>query len=475
MPQTPNLIYLVADQWRGDCLGLYRNQHPVMTPHLNQLASEGVNYRHAYADCPLCMPQRMTMLTGKTGSQLRCVKNFKPDNAPDIDPAQTLPARLTREAGYQTKAIGKMHFAKHRARYGFEHVALHPDDYLWWLDEQGQRGTFRSHGLGGNEVYPTAATTEERYYHTTWIMDQAIRFLDQRDPECPFMLFIIFEAPHSPFDPPPPYDRMYDNFTIPSPVDGDWRESEYPATFEARRIRSKYDYMQPEAILEARRRYYGQMSQIDYQLGRLIGALQSKKLYGDTAIAFTSDHGECLGDHGIFAKHCFLESAARVPLILRLPPSMREETAMAGHDTPTLTADICPTFLELAGLDRDADAEGQSLLHALDRDTIFGETPESAMSMGQGYKYIYYPAGGIEHLFNVTDDFDDRQNLAQVAELQPIKKQLRQQLTTYLGQNESPMVENGELLAHPINVDGQHLRQVNPAACRGPMYGGDGY
>lgn len=475
MSQRPNMIYIVADQWRGDCLGLYRNEHPVMTPHLNQLACEGANYSHAYADCPLCMPQRMTMLTGKTGSQLRCVKNFKEEDAPDIDPTQTLPARLASEAGYQTKAIGKMHFAQHRARYGFEHVALHPDDYLWWLEDMGQGGSFRGHGLGGNEVYPTAHPTEERYYHSTWMVDQAIRYLEQRDPNHPFFLFLIFEAPHSPFDPPPPYDRMYDNFTIASPVEGDWRGSDYPSLFETRRIRAKYDFMQPEAITETRRRYYGQISQIDYQLGRLFGALQKHNIYQDTAIAFTSDHGECLGDHGIFAKHCFLESAARVPLMLRLPASMEDAGPARANGYPVLTADICPTFLDLAGLSVPDDIDGVSLLRKVDREFVYGETPESAMCAGQGYKYVYYATGGIEHLFNIADDFNDQNNLVREPELRPLKEQMKQQLIDYLAKNESPLVEGGQLVQRPIEIDHQSLRRMNPAACRGPMHGGDGY
>ena len=243
MKLAPNIIYIVADQWRGDCLGLYGNAHPVMTPHLNQLAAEGVNFSRAYADCPICMPQRVTMLTGITGSQMRCLNNFGPNNTPAFDKSMTLPTRLAREAGYQTKAVGKMHFMPQRSRYGFEHVTLHPDDYLWWLEDHGYGGAFRGHGLGGTEVYPAVAVTPDKYYHTTWAVDQAIRFLDQRDPECPFFLFLVFEAPHSPFDPPPPYDRMYDNFSIPDPVAGDWEADVYPASFQKRRLYSKLDQL----------------------------------------------------------------------------------------------------------------------------------------------------------------------------------------------------------------------------------------
>ncbi len=478
--KNPNIIYIVADQWRGDCLGLYGNAHPVMTPHINQLASEGINFSRAYADCPICMPQRVTMLTGKTGSQMRCLSNFGPNGMPDFDRSMTLPARLAREAGYQTKAIGKMHFMPQRSRYGFEHVTLHPDDYLWWLEDHGYGGAFRGHGLGGNEVYPAAAVTPDKYYHTTWSIDESIRFLEQRDPETPFFLYLVFEAPHSPFDPPEPYDRMYDNFSISDPVQGDWVRSQYPASFQRRRITRKFDQLTPEVIREARRRYYGQISQIDYHLGRLFGALRTRGIDRDTAIVFTSDHGECLGDHGLFAKHCFLESAARVPLIMRMPVSAGLPLA-EDCCAPTQTADIAPTLLDLVGLLPDEDAEGESLLPLMkspdafrDR-VIFGETPETAVAIDKEFKYVFYRAGGTQQFFNTKQDPDDRTHLLADPTHTGDASRLKTKLLEYLRVNNSNLVDNDTFCSSSPDFDSAKARAQNPLACRGPMRGGMGY
>lgn len=478
--KTPNIIYIVADQWRGDCLGLYDNSHPVMTPHLNQLAAEGINFPRAYADCPICMPQRVTMLTGKTGSQMRCTGNFGPHDKPDFNRALTLPARLAREAGYQTKAIGKMHFLPSRSRYGFEHVTLHPDDYLWWLEDHGYGGTFRGHGLGGNEVYPAVAVTPDKYYHTTWSIDESIRFLDQRDPETPFFLYLVFEAPHSPFDPPEPYDRMYDNFSIPSPVQGDWVESQYPANFKKRRVTGKLDQLRPEMIRETRRRYYGQMSQIDYHLGRLFGSLRAQGIDRNTAIVFTSDHGECLGDHGLFAKHCFLESAARVPLIIRMPPAMDVPSAEE-RCAPAQTADITPTLLDLVGLPQDDAAEGKSLLplmkspEAFQGRVIYGETPETTAAIDEEFKYVFYRTGGTEQFFNTKQDPDDTKNLlADPDHAQDISR-LKDKLLAYLRKNNSEHVDKDMFSSCSPEFDSAKARAQNPLACRGPMRGGMGY
>ncbi|MBZ0292824.1 MAG: sulfatase-like hydrolase/transferase, partial [Anaerolineae bacterium] len=317
MSTTPNIVFIVLDQWRWDCLGAASKAHPVMTPHFNQLAAEGVRFRHAYADCPICMPQRTTMLTGRHAARFGNPTNFPAGVRSPIDTAYSLPRRLTREAGYQTKAIGKMHFNPERARYGFEHIALHPNDYVNWLEDNGYGGMYRGHGLGGNEVYPVTYPVPAQFTHSAWVIEESVRFLGQRDPDNPFFLWMIFEAPHSPFDPPEPYDRMYDNFTIPDPVQADW--DAYPPMFTERRIVHNYAQLTPEMIREARRRYYAQVTFIDYQLGRFLGELKMRDLYNDTIIIATSDHGECLGDHGIWAKSVYLESSSCVPLIMTGP------------------------------------------------------------------------------------------------------------------------------------------------------------
>lgn len=477
-----NIVFIVADQWRGDCLGLLDGRHPVMTPHVNQLAAEGVRFTQAYADCPLCMPQRATMLTGQYASRFGLPYNFWPDHRTPVDPATGLPGRLTREAGYQTKAIGKMHFNPDRARLGFEHIVLHPNDYVNWLEDQGFGGMYRGHGLGGNEVYPTVSAVSERFTHTHWIVEESIKFLSQRDPDHPFFLWMIFEAPHSPFDPPEPYDRMYDHFTIPEPVYADWHDrADAPPVFQTIRLSHKYDQLNDEIIRETRRRYYGQMTHVDYQLGRFLGELKNKNLYDNTVIVFTSDHGEHLGDHGLFAKSTFLRGSADVPLIVRFPPAFPIARPALEIDAPVLTADVCPTLLSLAQLEPGPDIDGVSLLpavqsgQALDDRVIFGESVLSAFATDGQYKYIYYPEGGSEQLFDVAHDPYDLTNLAATDQHQAIRADLRGKLIDHLSRFNRPMVENGELVCLEPNIDEAALRAQNPMAWRGPLRYGQGY
>ena len=197
---------------------------------------------------------------------------------------------------------------------------MHPNDYVNFLEEQGYGGFYRGHGLGGNEVYPAVSALPEHLTHTHWIVDEGIRFLQRRDPEFPFMLWLVFEAPHSPFDPPEPFDRIFDEVDIPEAVVGDWVGAEdEPQSLIADRIARKSDRVSPQVQQRTRRHYYGLITHIDYQLGRLFGELKARGLYDNTVIVITSDHGEHPGDHGLFAKSTFFESSARVPIILRLP------------------------------------------------------------------------------------------------------------------------------------------------------------
>jgi len=215
------------------------------------------------------------------------------------------------------------------------------------------------------------------------------------------------------------------------------------------------------------------VSHIDYQLGRLFGELQSRGLYDNTVIVITSDHGEHLGDHGLFAKSTFLESSARVPIILRLPREYARYNQRIS--TPTLTADIAPTLLELAGLKPDAKMDGESLLRAADDRLIFGEAPATVFATDGRLKYIYYFAGGVEQVFDVRKDPDDRHNLAGKPEVAAAQAALKTGLIAYLDANGRPAVVDGELRVEQASLDVDELRARNAAAWRGPLRYGQGY
>lgn len=480
--KKPNIVLITADQWRGDCVGYRSPFHPVMTPHINQLAAEGIDFTRAYADCPICMPQRATVLSGKTGATLGKTFNFGGKSRTFDDCSESLPSLLSQKGGYQTKAIGKMHFSPPRSRVGFDHVTLHPNDYVNWLEDVGYGGLYRGHGLGGNEIYPAVSAVPERYSHTHWIVEQSARFISQRDPDNPFFLWMVFEAPHSPFDPPEPYDRMYDNFTIPEPIKGKWQQEENPYTIVEKEKSLKFDEISDEALKESRRKYYGQISHIDYQLGRFLGELKSKGLYDNTVIIFTADHGEHLGDYGLFGKTTYLYGSADVPLIVKPHKDANLDHLGIQCDKNVITADIYNTILDFANVEATA-TDGLSLVDTVksvdNERTVFGECSYDGLgnafaSKGK-FKYVYFAKGGNELLFDNEKDPYDLEDLSKVAEYDEIKSDLKAKLIDFLAKRNRKMVKDNELVKVDVSTDFSKARNSNPFAWRGPMHFGQGY
>lgn len=478
----PNIVVITADQWRGDCIGYRSRRHPVMSPHVNQLAAEGIDFTNAYADCPICMPQRATLLSGLTGATFGETFNF--GCRTPVSPERSLPHLLSSERNYQTKAIGKMHFSPARARLGFDDINLHPDDYVNWLEDVGYGGLFRGHGLGGNEVYPAVSAVPERFSHTNWIVEQSCRFLSQRDPESPFFLWMVFEAPHSPFDPPAPYDRFYDNFSIPEPLHADWQDTHMPQELSDKIESFKFENLTPEMIAEARRKYYGQITHIDYQLGRFLGELKSKGLYENTTIVFTADHGEHLGDFGLFGKTTYLTGSGDVPLIVK--PAISQKDGLRRGMTcthPVLTADIYTSILNCAGVAHDP-GDGLDLFETSksvgsDR-VICGECStgdfRTAFAANAQYKYIYFAVNGREMLFDMEKDPDNLHDLSGESASTAEKNVLKDELFRFLSErNRKGLVHDEAFVRLPGNSHPERLRPQNPFAWRGPMHFGGGY
>ncbi len=289
------------------------------TPHFDRLCEEGVLFRSGYSASPLCGPARIEMLTGKHTTMSRQGNLAQQPTIAAAD--KTLPMYL-RELGYHTSFIGKKHLGQDRVRYGFDEV-LQPDAYYRWLERSGSLLQPMRHGVGQNELYPTLSTVPESMTLTSWIAEQCVEFLRyRRDPSQPFFLWCSFSKPHPPLDPPEPYYSMYRNCDIPAPVYGDWcDDARCPTAMTRWRQMQGYDQLTPEVLHEARAAYYGLITQIDYNMGRILSFLTDSGMLQDTLILYTSDHGEFLGDHHMGAKSFFHEPSAHVPFLLCPPRS----------------------------------------------------------------------------------------------------------------------------------------------------------
>lgn len=453
MTTAPNLLLITTDQQRFDTLEL----DVVRTPHLDQLRHQGAHFTRAYAETPICVPARVSIMTGRSVFDHGMTHNGPSSAVMGRD--GTLPA-LLREHGYATAAIGKMHFTPQRARHGFDELVL-PDDYyraMAGLPLQPMR-----HGLGQNELHPGMATVPESMTLTAWIADQCVQYVrDRRDPTVPFFLWASFSKPHPPLDPPEPYASMYRDAPIPEPVCGEWAADGdvCPPAFARQRQRGSYDLLPPPVIRAAREAYYGLVTQVDYAIGRIFAGLQDVGLLDDTLILFTSDHGEFLGDHRSGNKVMFHEPSARIPFLLRLPGSSPWYGEV--NDALVTHTDVLPTLVAAAGGAPPPECTGLDLVALLHgearREYLCGLATEAgydepiylAITDGR-WKYIWYPEGGHEQLFDLPSD---PQELIDLSGAQPATAgSLHNTLVRELRAHGSPWVTGDRLVSVPLRGD----------------------
>ncbi|NQT94315.1 MAG: sulfatase-like hydrolase/transferase, partial [Lentisphaerae bacterium] len=308
------------------------------------------------------------------------------------------------------------------------------------------------HGLGQNELYPSMATVPESQTLTSWIAEQCVEYiLHRRDPDVPFFLWCSFSKPHPPLDPPEPYYSMYRDVDIPDPIIGEWSEGEAcPEAFKRSAQNWSLDLIPPEVIREARSAYYGLITQIDYNMGRVFAALQDLDLFNDALMLYTSDHGELLGDHHTGSKTYFYEGAAHVPFALRMPKSWEDRCHGTVEGSPVTHADILPTLVTAAGgvppagvdgLDLAAVARGQAAGREFLEASVQGH-PYFAITDGR-WKYIVYPEGGAEQLFDLETDPGETTDLAGRKDCATQQETLRAELVRRHEARGSGAVEDG--------------------------------
>ncbi|MDA0989518.1 MAG: sulfatase-like hydrolase/transferase, partial [Verrucomicrobia bacterium] len=427
----PNILLITTDQQRHDTCGPCAPAF-MRTPHVDHLCHEGIRFDAAYSDCPICVPARTSIMSGLFARSHGMMGNG--DTSTVLTRRATLPA-LLHAAGYHSCAIGKLHFTPERARHGFDEVIL-PADYYREMSRSGNPLQPMRHGLGQNELYPGMATVPESQTLTSWIAEQSVTYIrDRRDPTTPFFLWCSFSKPHPPLDPPEPYYSMYRQADIPAPVFGDWSDDDQCAAV-FRRFRQSWslDQLTPEIIREARAAYYGLITQIDYNMGRIFAALQDLDLFNETLVLYTSDHGEYLGDHHTGGKGYFHEPSAHVPFVLRLPRSWSNRQHGTVCHTPVTMADILPTLVTAGGgrVPRDVDGTDVVALARRSRQPlryIEGARDDQFTALTDGnWKYIYYPEGATEELFDLANDPQELCNLAGRRDAAPHEKRLRDEL-----------------------------------------------
>lgn len=415
----PNILFLMDDQHRGDRLGADGNK-VIRTPTLDMLAREGVRFRSAYSSTPTCTPARAGLLTGLSPWNHGMLGYSKV--------ARKYPCempRLLRDAGYYTMAIGKLHYAPQRNLHGY-HTALLDEsgreesvdfrsDYHSWFYSQEPNVDPNATGVGWNDYKGKAYVLPERLHPTTWTADCAVRFLDTYQRNQPFFLKVSFARPHSPYDPPPRWMNAYADAALPPAQVGKWAEHYRARSWDRDDI--WHGDVGEEATRVSRQAYYGSVSFVDEQMGRIVEALTKRGWLENTLIVTASDHGDMTGDQFLWRKSYAYEPSARIPMTLRWPKGLIEARRgmVSGH--PVELRDILPSFLDAAGVQAPVRLDGRSLLDVvrgktanwrpyidLEHDICYGPSNHWNALTDGGTKYIYHARDGAEQLFDLTSD-----------------------------------------------------------------------
>lgn len=365
----PNILWICTDQQRFDTIAALGNAH-IRTPNLDRLVSEGVAFSQAYAQSPVCTPSRASFLTGRyprtTGTR---------QNGQAMPADEVLISKILADAGYDCGLSGKLHLApchkqvERRIDDGYRvfhwsHHA-HPDwpenEYTQWLESMGHAWKDVYPGPKGRYAYPGVPG---ELHQTTWCFDRAMDFIDENR-DAPWLMSINCFDPHHPFDPPQEYLDRYDPDALPDPkyTPGElsnkpiFQQVDHDGAYGGMLL--AFSKMTPRERGEVTAAYYAMIELIDHNVGRILKMLDDTGVRENTIVIFMSDHGELLGDHGMYLKgpHTY-DCSVRVPLVISWPGHFKSGLV---SDALVELVDIVPTLLDAVGMPVPNRVQGKSL------------------------------------------------------------------------------------------------------------------
>ena len=415
--KAPNILIVMADQMAPASLPIYGHSL-VRAPNMQALARDGIVFDSAYCASPLCAPSRASFMSGLLPARTRVY-----DNASEF--AADIPtfAHALRLRDYRTILSGKMHFCGPDQLHGFEQrltTDIYPADFNWTPDwDRPEHRPSWYHNMSSVRDAGLCVRSNQLDFddETAFMAERAIFDLARSKDQRPFLLVASFSHPHDPFAVPQRYWDLYRDEDIDMPAPGNALDA------HSRRLRHVCA-MEAEPVTEAqaraaRRAYYGAIAYVDDLLGRLMAALRAAALAEDTIVILTSDHGEMLGEHGLWYKMSFLEGACRVPLVVASPARFEPRRVASSVSL----VDLMPTLIDLAGgnarspgLGIDGRSLAPHLRGAGGHDEAIGEyLAEGAiapivMIRRGAYKFIHSPADP-DQLFDLERDPHESDNL----------------------------------------------------------------
>ena len=443
-PNRPNILFIFTDQMRGDTLGSLPDS-PVISPNLDRLSSEGVTFTRCMSNSPLCVPARASLMTGQLVRE-----NGIWSNRVGADEHGPSHVRNIRDAGHCTAIIGKTHLWRHSASgqpglhikemdqnlesWGFDYrleindpieTAWMDCHYTDYLESKGLLEAHRNYikawvkeayGSGDPKPWNQApAPVPAGDDIDSFVGRSAVEWLKEYDSEQPFYLQVQFTGPHDPYDGPQPYRDQYDASLLHPGISELPQATSVPGMHPLERCPSV-----AKSTKEQRQRwrvgYYANITLIDEWIGRILSTLEQKG-EDNTWIIFNSDHGEMLGDHGLWSKANFYEQSVHVPCILR-PPKTRPLKNSTGWRSSALVehVDLPVTMIDIVGAKALNDSLGQSLLPYVDldandpkasrgKDAVLSELFGQSTVCTKDYKLtVRIDDGKPRQLFDLRDD-----------------------------------------------------------------------
>lgn len=507
MTRPKNILFITADQWRGDCLSALG--HPVVkTPHLDALAREGTLFARHFSNTTPCSPSRATLHTGLYQHNHRVAMNGTP-----LDRRHTNWAIEARKKGYDPALIGYTDQTVDPRDVGKNDPRLSTYEGILpgltaladtGMDHPGPWGDFlraRGYELPSEERFiiwmresgpdyedgaphPKPWIVRAEHNDTTWHVDHAIDAISERRDE-PWIIHLSLLRPHPPWIASEPWNKLYDPENLP-PVSRRATPEEEGAQHPWLAQQLKHPmYLAPEdgrKLNRLRAVYYGMMSEVDDNLGRLFAHLKLEGLWDDTLIVFTSDHGEQLGEHWLLGKAGYFDATYAVPLIVRDPRASADATRGKTIHAFTEHVDVMPTLLDVIGAEIPPQCDGRSLLPFVERGAATGwrteahfefdfrdasfDGVESALGLtlhqcnlsvirDELFKYVHF-AGLPPLLFDLQSDPGEFTNLANAANYKSVTLLYAQKLLSWR------LAHEDQTLTHKMATDKGMIERLSP-------------
>ena len=448
-----NIIFITTDHQRSDTIHMIQNKKEV-TPNLNKLSNEGIEFENVYTTCPLCVPARTSLATGIFPTKTKVVINDLKHAPVETKDYKTMHEFLY-EAGYKVNHFGMQHITLQpslKERLQFENF-ITDDDYeiickennlpLFGTEEDRVNVIERHGDLYEKRKYTGTHVSifehEKELYRDQFYTNKLFEYLEKEDFKQPTAIFLNLWCPHPPLRVLKDYINKFENPTLPENINKPaFNEPESRRKGIAAQLAEDHNIEHWKEVWKA---YLGMTNYADDIIGKLINYLKEKNIYDNTVIVFTADHGDHLGQHKMFQKMEMYDQATKVPLIMKIPDvENRKIKEYVSH------LDVLPTILSILGIDlKDYKFDGENLKDKilnnkkLEDKFVYSQYSGNQVSVGdlrrtiigEGFKYTWDNENG-EELFDLINDKLEMNNLSNIEKYQEIKSNLKTKLKNFL-------------------------------------------